>query len=206
MVAGAGSGKTTSLVKALTHLGQTRRAELKARGQRVACITYTEVAVKEIWGDVGNDPLFHVSTIHSFLWTVVRPFQVNLKAWVIVRIHEKIAEAQEHHDRPRTRPATRERLTEDIARYRRHLEAVERRIHFTYGAGSHFASQDRGGSLVRTRGHIGRSRSGRCPGLRTSYPAGRLLRSRPHQDIGLGRHQQRTLSRVLDTAIVPVEG
>ncbi len=71
MVADAGSGKTTSLVKALTHLGQTRRAELKARGQRVACITYTEVAVKEIWGDVGNDPLFHVSTIHSFLWTVV---------------------------------------------------------------------------------------------------------------------------------------
>lgn len=139
MVAGAGSGKTTSLVKALAHLGQTRRTELKTRGQRIACITYTEVAVKEIWGDVGNDLLFHVSTIHSFLWTVVRPFQVNLKAWVIERIHKKIAEAQEHHDKPRTRPATRERLVADIARYRRQLEAVEHRTHFTYGAGSDFA-------------------------------------------------------------------
>jgi DNA helicase II / ATP-dependent DNA helicase PcrA len=138
MVAGAGSGKTTSLVKALAHLGQTRRAELKTRSQRIACITYTEVAVKEIWGDVGNDPLFHVSTIHSFLWTVVRPFQVNLKTWVIARIHEKIAEAQQHHDKPRTRPATRERLVGDIARYRRHLEAVGQRTHFTYGAGSDF--------------------------------------------------------------------
>ncbi|WP_458366937.1 UvrD-helicase domain-containing protein [Burkholderia pseudomallei] len=62
MVAGAGSGKTTSLVKALTHLAQTRRRELKMRGQRIACITYTEVATKEISGDVGDDGLFHVST------------------------------------------------------------------------------------------------------------------------------------------------
>ncbi|MBS7778966.1 UvrD-helicase domain-containing protein [Acidovorax sp. CCYZU-2555] len=139
MVAGAGSGKTTSLVKALAHLGQSRRTELKVRGQRIACITYTEVAVKEIWGDVGNDLLFHVSTIHSFLWTVVRPFQVNLKAWVIERIHEKIAKAQEHHDKGRTRPATRERLVAEIARYRRQLETVEHRAHFTYGAGSDFA-------------------------------------------------------------------
>ena len=138
MVAGAGSGKTTSLVKALAHLGLTRRIELKTRGQRIACVTYTEVAVKEIWGDVGNDLLFHVSTIHSFLWAVIRPFQVNLKAWVVARIHEKIAEAQEHHDKPRTRPATRERLVGDIARYRRQLEAVEHRNHFAYGAGSDF--------------------------------------------------------------------
>lgn len=136
MVAGAGSGKTTSLVKALAHLGQTRRTELKTRGQRIACITYTEVAVGEIWGDVGNDPLFHVSTIHSFLWTVIQPFQVNLKAWVIARIREKIAEAQEHHDKPRTRAATRERLVEDIGRHRRRLEAVAYLNHFTYGAGS----------------------------------------------------------------------
>lgn len=138
MVAGAGSGKTTSLVKALAHLGLTRRTELKTRGQRIACITYTEVAVKEIWGDVGNDALFHVSTIHSFLWTVVRPFQVNLKDWVIARIREKITEAQEHHDKPRTRPATRERLVGEIARYRRQIEDVDQRTHFSYGAGSDF--------------------------------------------------------------------
>lgn len=136
MVAGAGSGKTTSLVKALAHLGQTRREELKPRGQRIACITYTEVAVKEIWGDVGNDPLFHVSTIHSFLWTAVRPFQTDLKTWVIARIHEKIAKAQEHYDKPRTHAATRERLMAEIARDRRHLETVEQQTHFTYGAGS----------------------------------------------------------------------
>ncbi|WP_130907562.1 UvrD-helicase domain-containing protein [Pseudomonas sp. Sample_16] len=138
MVAGAGSGKTTSLVKALAHLGQTRRIGLNTRGQRVACITYTDVAVKEIWGDVGNDPLFHVSTIHSFLWTVIRPFQVDLKAWVTARIQEKIDGAQQHYDKPRTQAATRERLVREIARYRRHLETVGDLTHFTYSAGSDF--------------------------------------------------------------------
>lgn len=138
MVAGAGSGKTTSLVKALAHLGRTRRMELKTRGQRIACITYTEVAVKEIWNDVGNDPLFHVSTIHSFLWTVVRSFQVDLKTWVISRIHEKIADAQAHHNKPRVREATRERLVREIARYRSQLEEISRRTHFSYGTGSDF--------------------------------------------------------------------
>lgn len=138
MVAGAGSGKTTSLVKALDHLGQTRRKELKTHGQRIACITYTEVAVNEIWGDVGNDPLFHVSTIHSFLWSVVRPFQSDLKIWVIARIHEKIAKAQEHHDKPRTRAATRVQLFAEIARYQSHLQTIEQQTHFKYGAGSDF--------------------------------------------------------------------
>lgn len=138
MVAGAGSGKTTSLVKALAHLGQTRRFGLNTRGQRIACVTYTDVAVKEIWGDVGNDPLFHVSTIHSFLWTVIRPFQVDLKAWVAARIQEKIDGAQHHHDKPGTRAATRERLVREIARYRRHLETVGDLTHFTYNAGSDF--------------------------------------------------------------------
>ncbi len=86
MVAGAGSGKTTSIVKALDHLRKTRGAHLRQRAQKVACITYTEVAVDEIWGDVGNDPLFHVSTIHSFLWAALRPFQADIALWVDRRI------------------------------------------------------------------------------------------------------------------------
>ena len=118
VVAGAGSGKTTSLVKALAHLSTTRAAELRRRGQRIACITYTDVAVGEIWGDVGNDTLFHVSTIHSFLWTVVSPFQQDLRRWVAGRIEEKIAAAQERLDNPRTRANTRETLVRDIERPR----------------------------------------------------------------------------------------
>jgi DNA helicase-2/ATP-dependent DNA helicase PcrA len=139
MVAGAGSGKTTSLVKALAHLAATRAPELRRRGQQVACITYTEVAVKEIWGDVGNDSLFHVSTIHSFLWTIIRPFQSDLKTWVLARIDEKVAEAQARLDNPRTQARTRPGLERDIERYGRQKLAVATLARFTYGTGSDYA-------------------------------------------------------------------
>lgn len=139
MVAGAGSGKTTSLVKALAHLAATRTPELRRRGQQVACITYTEVAVKEIWGDVGNDSLFHVSTIHSFLWTVIRPFQSDLKTWVLARIDEKAAEAQARLDNPRTQARTRPGLERDIERYGRQKLAAAILTRFTYGTGSDYA-------------------------------------------------------------------
>lgn len=139
MIAGAGSGKTTSLVKALAYLAQNRKKVLRHRGQQIACITYTEVAVKEIWGDVGNDSLFHVSTIHSFLWTVIRPFHEDLKAWVASKVTEKIAEAEAKIGNSRTRSTTREKSERDIQRFRRDLETLNGVHRFTYGTGSDYA-------------------------------------------------------------------
>lgn len=138
MVAGAGSGKTTSLVKSLDHLARTKGAELRRHGQKIACITYTEIAVGEIWGDVGNSALFHVSTIHSFLWTVVRPFQNDIRDWVAGRIGEKIAEAQEKISRPRTREATRTKLALDIERYQEQRVSLANVKHFSYEMGSDY--------------------------------------------------------------------
>jgi DNA helicase-2/ATP-dependent DNA helicase PcrA len=139
MVAGAGSGKTTSLVKALAHLDRRNGPAMRKHGRQIACITFTEIAVGEIREDVGDSKLFHVSTIHSFLWTIVHSFQADLREWVAGRINEKIAEAQERLDKPRTRATTRARLTKDIARYNDqllHLPAIPR---FKYGTGSNYA-------------------------------------------------------------------
>lgn len=138
MVAGAGSGKTTSLIKALVHLAATRGPALRCAGQRIACITYTEVAVEEIKVDVGSSPLFHVSTIHSFLWSIIRPFHTDISAWVIARINEKISERQEHHDKAGTRAATKVRLAEEIAELRAELETVPKVEKFVYGTGSRY--------------------------------------------------------------------
>lgn len=139
MISGAGSGKTTSLVKALAHLNRTRGASLRKRGQQIACITFTEIAVGEIQKDAGDTKLFHISTIHSFLWTVVRAFQADIRDWAVGRIRQRIAEAQEHLNRPRTRATTRTRLNEDIARLTAqlaHLPVVKK---FTYGTGSNYS-------------------------------------------------------------------
>lgn len=126
MVAGAGSGKTTSLVKALDHVGKRHGKQLRIRGQRVACITYTEIATAEIWGDVGNNPLFHVSTIHSFLWSLVSPFQPDISAWVKYRIEERIATKQQELDNcgPRTRQKTKDRLTAEIGHLSEQLRQI----------------------------------------------------------------------------------
>ncbi|WP_208348950.1 UvrD-helicase domain-containing protein [Pseudaestuariivita rosea] len=140
MVAGAGSGKTTSLVKALAQIERTQGPVLRRNGQQVACITYTEVAVDEIRGDVGNDELFHVSTIHSFLWTVIKPFQNNLREWVSNRLHEKIAVEQAKIENPRTREATKTRAAENIERYNRQLTEIGAVKTFRYGTGSDYAN------------------------------------------------------------------
>lgn len=140
MVAGAGSGKTTSLVKALAQIERTQGSSLRRNGQQVACITYTEVAAEEIRGDVGNDELFHVSTIHSFLWTVIKQFQNNLREWVINRLQEKITEEQEKIDNPRTREATKARAAENIEHYNRQLTEINAVKSFRCGTGSDYAN------------------------------------------------------------------
>ncbi|MBV9561157.1 MAG: ATP-dependent helicase [Bradyrhizobium sp.] len=139
MKAGAGSGKTTSLVKALAHLARLRGPRLRQKGQQIACITYTEVAVGEIWGDVSNAPLFHVSTIHSFLWNIVRPFTNDIREWVRERINEKIGDSKERLAKPRTQAATKLRLEADLLRYDQQLETIKTVKHFTYGIGSNYS-------------------------------------------------------------------
>ena len=138
MVAGAGSGKTTSLVKALMHLEPSQGKRLRRHGQQIACVTYTEVAVEEIKSDVGQDDLFHVSTIHSFLWSVIRPFQSDLRAWVHGRLDQKIEEEEGKIANPRTRQATKERAAINVERYRQQQEEIKAVKNFRYGAGSDY--------------------------------------------------------------------
>lgn len=141
MVAGAGSGKTTSLIKGLASILAIHGERLRLRRQRVACITYTEIAAGEIWADVGNNPRVHVSTIHSFLWSIARGFQQDIAVWVANRIDERIGEMQ--HDAanfgPRVQQKTRDKNARDIVRYEQQREAITRVRTYTYGTGSDYA-------------------------------------------------------------------
>lgn len=81
--AGAGSGKTTTLVNALTYLLGSQAPVLLQAGQQIVCITYTNVAANEITSRINHDPLVQVGTIHEFLWSVIRPFQAELRAVIL---------------------------------------------------------------------------------------------------------------------------
>jgi DNA helicase-2/ATP-dependent DNA helicase PcrA len=141
MVAGAGSGKTTSLIKGLASILAIHGERLRLRRQRVACITYTEIAAGEIWADVGNNPLIHVSTIHSFLWSIARGFQRDIATWVANRIEERIGELQQAAADfgPRVQQKTRDKNARDIMRYQQQSKAITTVRSFTYGTGSDYA-------------------------------------------------------------------
>ncbi|RYE52520.1 MAG: ATP-dependent helicase, partial [Sphingobacteriales bacterium] len=141
MIAGAGSGKTTSLVKALHHIISTQESSLKKQGQKIACITYTEIAAKEIWEDVGNNPLAHVSTIHSFLWTVIQPFQKDIKKWVLGNTVAKIEALQEKivNYSPLVQQRTKDREAKQLERLRATSLTINNVPFFNYGTGSNYA-------------------------------------------------------------------
>lgn len=78
--AGAGAGKTTSLIDALTFLIESAATQRWPLHQQVACITYTNVAKNEILARVDRHPLIFCSTIHGFCWESIKRFQTALRA------------------------------------------------------------------------------------------------------------------------------
>jgi len=140
MIAGAGSGKTTSLVKALNHVIITKGEVLKRQGQQVACITYTEIAAQEIWNDVGNNALVHVSTIHSFLWTVIKPFQKDIKKWVVGNVIQKVTDLESKMASygPRVQQRTKEKDAKQLEKLKATAVSIGEVPYFNYGTGSNY--------------------------------------------------------------------
>lgn len=77
--AGAGAGKTYSLIKALKHLVHSRADEFIKKEQKIACITYTNIAKDEIRERTDNHPVIYADTIHAFSWSFINGFQAKLR-------------------------------------------------------------------------------------------------------------------------------
>ncbi len=92
LFAGAGSGKTRSLVAALRHIQKTLSESLKRNGQRVGVITFTNAASDEIKSRLLFDPLIDVRTIHSFAWSLIEGFNHDIREWLRIRLAAEIEE------------------------------------------------------------------------------------------------------------------
>lgn len=88
---GAGSGKTYSLVQVIKQI-ISENSNVK-----IACITYTNAAVKEIEERVNHKNL-NVSTIHDFLWDNIRHFQKELKSSLIFLINDEESKIKNPED------------------------------------------------------------------------------------------------------------
>lgn len=105
--AGAGSGKTWSLVESLKYILETKGKYLEKQNKKIACITYTNVAADEIMHRIDNNPLVYVGTIHSFLWSQVSEYSEELKN-IMLEINETLSVDKKNDN-----------LKEDLAKVRK---------------------------------------------------------------------------------------
>ncbi len=121
LIAGAGSGKTSSLVDALDRVRYREGLVLRRSGQRIACITFTNRAVDVIKARLGFDDLYLVSTLHGFLWGQIGHFHKNIRqALRDSRIPALIAKAKEDDNGGKSKKALTarakiNRLTDELA-------------------------------------------------------------------------------------------
>lgn len=90
LFAGAGSGKTYSLVLLLKKIHNSIGKDLLLQGKNVAVITFTNAATDEIINRLDYSPIFHISTIHSFAWEVIKYYQSDIKRLYCSYIEEDL--------------------------------------------------------------------------------------------------------------------
>jgi len=113
---GAGSGKTYSLV------GVIKQVISENPTSKVACMTYTNAAVKEIDERVNHKNLT-VSTIHDFLWDNIKHFQKELKSSLIELINDE--ESKIKNPEENSVPAEYFDDLEDGIQYKEYLRTKE---------------------------------------------------------------------------------
>jgi DNA helicase-2/ATP-dependent DNA helicase PcrA len=95
LFAGAGTGKTFTLVELLKEIECIYAKDFRVKGKHCAVITYTNAAIDEIKRRINYSSIFSVSTIHSFIWVLIKPFQTDIKKTLIGFKQEKLSELKE---------------------------------------------------------------------------------------------------------------
>jgi DNA helicase-2/ATP-dependent DNA helicase PcrA len=131
LFAGAGSGKTRSLVNALKYLPQGNKKQLLLRSQKIGVITYTNAACDEIMQRLNFDPLVEVKTINSFVWSLIANFHTNIKDWLIQNLQNQIEELTVKQQKGRASQAAIDRAN-SIATKQERLARLAEVKRFTY--------------------------------------------------------------------------
>jgi len=149
LFAGAGSGKTRTLVEVLRRLtgvskhekgGQLARS-LKMYGRSIRVVTYTKNAVSVINGRLGDNNLVSVSTIHSFCWELINGFNDDIREALVALKEAQLArDTAEAEAKPRGITPAKQRALDEIIDEIEILRATEVFIYHpdrnTYGPGA----------------------------------------------------------------------
>lgn len=138
LFAGAGSGKTYSLVTLLKKIRKSIGKNLLLQGKNVAVITYTNAARDEIINRLDYSPVFHISTIHSFVWDIINYYQTEIKKLYCQSIREELRMINEKLDAAKNKTAKTYLTNEDKKNYLeerlKKAEAIERFVYNPNGS------------------------------------------------------------------------
>lgn len=101
LFAGAGSGKTRSLVNVLEKFKKEHGSNYRLYRQKIGIITYTNAAADEISHRLEHDPIFKVSTIHSFAWELIKNLNNDIRNWLKTNLQVEISELREAQSKSR---------------------------------------------------------------------------------------------------------
>lgn len=132
LYAGAGSGKTRSLVNALKRIQADSRKQLLLAGRRVAVITYTNNACDEIKSRLDYDPLVEVATIHSLAWSLIGGYHEDIRNWLRENIKQKLVELEAAATKGRPGTKAAEDRQRSIASGQRRLVRLDTVKRFVY--------------------------------------------------------------------------
>lgn len=136
LYAGAGSGKTRSLVEAIRTVCKEQGRRLSLSGQKIGVITYTNAACDEIKQRLEFDPRVEVSTIHAFAWSLIAGYDDDIRGWLSTRLLGDIAELQEAQAKGRATSkaaSDRARSLESKRRRRENLAGITRFVYSPTG-------------------------------------------------------------------------
>jgi DNA helicase-2/ATP-dependent DNA helicase PcrA len=157
LFAGAGSGKTRSLVNLLHSIRGRQGTILFEQGQRVSVITYTRAASDQINIRLGYDPFFQVSTIHSFIWEQIKYHTEDIKDYLTESLKMKIQETEEKEAAGRKDSKASWGRLRDLEKYQNRLLNMEnirgfiynpQGVNIEYNALSHSEVLDIGGYFL----------------------------------------------------------
>ena len=129
--AGAGSGKTYSLKKALEFLKAQYSDDFILKGKQIAVVTFTNNAADEIKDRIEQSPIFAVSTIHSFCWSAIAGFNEDIRKWYLEKIPTDLEDLEEKERKGRSGKASDARKR-DIIRLTKKKEWLAEPRSFIY--------------------------------------------------------------------------
>lgn len=132
LYAGAGSGKTRSLVEAIRTVCEKQGRQLSLSGRQIGVITYTNAACDEIKQRLEFDPRVEVSTIHAFAWALIGGYDADTREWLATNLLEEIAELEAAQAKGRAGSKAASDRARSIESKRRRHESLNEIIRFVY--------------------------------------------------------------------------